>query len=497
MPSSVWMPTRVLEIIHFSARLSLRLRQTADIAVEPFVALSYCWGGTQQVSTTNENCLRHMTAINLNDLPQTLRDAVTVTHRCNIKFLWVDVLCIIQDDEADKAWEIANMALVYANATIVLSASRARSADEGFLGPRIPMGTDKPQETFELPIYNTSGNLGNVILVPKVRKPNEPIDERAWTLQERILATRCLEFGTLQTRWVCLGCDSKSPPPVDGWVSKSQQDDDTYGEALSAFHRLGTSFHGSVTSPTRVRKLWRSIVNMQSHRVTALEQDRLPSLAGIAERFSAVLDDDYVCGFWKCGLRSEILWRPSHNGSITIIPTSYIAPSWSWAAMNSPVSTYEVMEQNLDPIFQVKRFEIKLGDKRSPFGALRSGWLAIEGCVQSVLWNPHEGSITPTSENAPNEVSKISYDPDRPEVEKLQHGRSLVHLFLLLVEIRRSGDGKWKRISLNGLALAQNSDGQYLRKGYFHHSALVNENVDFENVLRWFYSSKPEQLKIF
>jgi len=70
------------------------------------------------------------------DLSRSFQDAVTFTRWIGIRYLWIDCLCIIQDDEEDWEKESAKMASIYSGAFLVLGATRAAGCDEGFLGPR-------------------------------------------------------------------------------------------------------------------------------------------------------------------------------------------------------------------------------------------------------------------------------------------------------------------------------------------------------------------------
>jgi hypothetical protein len=85
-----------------------------------------------------------------------------------IRYLWIDALCIIQDDGTDKHKEIPELAKVYRNATVVIGAARARSAGQGFLGPRMPLPENQPQLTFSVKCFDRLGR-GNCIPSPKVK----------------------------------------------------------------------------------------------------------------------------------------------------------------------------------------------------------------------------------------------------------------------------------------------------------------------------------------
>lgn len=65
-------------------------------------------------------------------LPQTLKDAVAVTRSLGLGYLWVDSLCIVQDDETQKARAIGHMGSIYAGAVITITASCSKRVQDGF-----------------------------------------------------------------------------------------------------------------------------------------------------------------------------------------------------------------------------------------------------------------------------------------------------------------------------------------------------------------------------
>jgi hypothetical protein len=96
-------------------------------------ALSYCWGEEQPSATLNSNLSTYLlNGIDTSLLPQTIQDAVTVTRRLGIQYLWVDSLCIIQDSDDDKAHEIGRMSQIYSNAYVTISASSSAKCTTGF-----------------------------------------------------------------------------------------------------------------------------------------------------------------------------------------------------------------------------------------------------------------------------------------------------------------------------------------------------------------------------
>ena len=86
------LPTRVIDCSNPS-----RPRLFATDAMRArYIALSYAWGEAQDHKTTTQNIDSYMRSIDLAVLPQTIVDAIKVTHRLDISYLWIDSLCIIQ-----------------------------------------------------------------------------------------------------------------------------------------------------------------------------------------------------------------------------------------------------------------------------------------------------------------------------------------------------------------------------------------------------------------
>jgi hypothetical protein len=76
-----------------------------------YLALSHCWGKEMpEIATTKLSTLNERKAgITFRRLPQTFRDALTVTRGLDIQFLWIDSLCIVQDSAEDWQRESAVM----------------------------------------------------------------------------------------------------------------------------------------------------------------------------------------------------------------------------------------------------------------------------------------------------------------------------------------------------------------------------------------------------
>ncbi|KAJ3455884.1 hypothetical protein MRS44_017366 [Fusarium solani] len=103
-----------------------------------YIALSYVWGSQSTFNTTESDliCLQHEGSLRTKPVARTIRDAMGIVKILSEKYLWVDTLCIVQDNMAEKAVEIAKMAMIYANASVTLFAAGGEHANSGLSGFR-------------------------------------------------------------------------------------------------------------------------------------------------------------------------------------------------------------------------------------------------------------------------------------------------------------------------------------------------------------------------
>jgi hypothetical protein len=115
---------------------------------ERYLALSYVWGDAKQLQLTKAN-FEQLTqdgavGVNVLEIPETIRDAIRVCHLLGEHYLWVDSLCIIQDDEENKKEQIAMMGDIYSKAYITIVAVAGEDANYGLAGVGRPRSV--PQE---------------------------------------------------------------------------------------------------------------------------------------------------------------------------------------------------------------------------------------------------------------------------------------------------------------------------------------------------------------
>ncbi|KAI1416371.1 heterokaryon incompatibility protein-domain-containing protein [Hypoxylon sp. FL1857] len=310
------MPSRYLDIGNPSYQDIMVLKENSKNCEESpadsrYVALSHCWGTTRTITTTRANIEDHKRSISINILPQTFKDAIQIVQKFGLRYLWIDSLCIVQDDAEDWEREAAQMAGVYRNAYFVLGASRGESDAHGFLGSRlVPPGSIVSDGfTFSLlPPLLHRWTIGVDIM------RNEPLSDRAWCLQERYLARRMLMYGSTQAAWECSELrtseDGESIYEEGDGLSRILQ---TANTGISVFGDILLTRWNVELQPRRRETVfkyadWYRMVEQYTTRNITKDSDRLPALLGVANALGAITSDDYIMGIWLGGLLEGLAW---------------------------------------------------------------------------------------------------------------------------------------------------------------------------------------------
>lgn len=186
------------------------------------------------------------------------------------------------------------MGRVYANAYLTISATGVDDSEGGLLFPRTP------RKTFKLP-FTAQDITGTVVMstLPlnkeyfksfHVEMFNEPLTDRAWCFQERMLSRRILHFTTPQMYFECLqgtfGEDGLTLPYRSTHIGKEADMTSAPGER-----------HSRNTTDTLSQ--WTDLLHRYGARKLTYPPDKLPALSAIAEIHQQLLDDEYVAGLWE------------------------------------------------------------------------------------------------------------------------------------------------------------------------------------------------------
>lgn len=328
-PPDVTLPTRVISV--GSETTLPRLYVPEKGTRGQYAALSHCWGGDIPLKTLTANIEEHQHGIPEDRLPKTFLDAVHIARTLQIPFLWIDSLCIIQDDHEDWARESGRMGSYYSGTTLTIAADCAANSSEGCFKERTQGAWDFAR------IERSRFGLKNDVYLrvtpekylhgvghcfwpasPSDFDNRNPLNTRAWTLQETFLSKRIVHFTHGEMVWDC---------------QKVTACECSVGETKEAFPTLNKPPFKDLPA---LYKEWMQIIHVFSKRSITHETDRLPAISGVAEVFSQVTKDEYVCGIWK-NYPSTLLWDPESAGS-SLRQDKFYAPSWSWASIATPIS---------------------------------------------------------------------------------------------------------------------------------------------------------------
>lgn len=307
-------PSRVLFLGKVSHTDDVHLRIcNSDASPITYATLSHCWGSLEVLKLTKETLPKFLQRILVGDLCKSFQDAIFVARFLGFDYLWIDSLCIIQDDTEDWLEESALMSSVYGLSSLNIAASGAADGSEGLFFARIP-----PQfRTYEMTVEVRGHNLGYECRDPYTYFRcigSQPLAKRAWAIQERILAPRTLSFSRTELFWEC----------------KTQSACETSPEFFPFPPAAGGEFLRKSSLLT-----WETIVLLYTSANLTFSRDKLIALSGLARHFhKRTAEDTYLAGLWRKPLPMKLCWRVDNPQPR---PTSYRAPTWSWASVDGRI----------------------------------------------------------------------------------------------------------------------------------------------------------------
>lgn len=335
------LPTRVIDISRYPH--SLRLVVSSGLRAE-YVAVSHCWGGRSPVRTTKSTLEQHLEHINVRALSKTIQDAVYVAHSLSIRYLWVDYLCIVQQDDDDFHRESRTMASVYEQASFTIAATAARNGTEGCFR-RIPsQGLVTVRANPDDP---ASGVMYFGVKDKSVEESifKAPLNRRGWVLQEHLFSRRTVHFAADQMYWECnkmfVGedrSDARDVADMKGFPTRllvSSVLDNCRGFQRTRQPRNQDNFDVFID----VHRSWAQLVKYYSRCGLTRPGDKLPAIQSLA----MALADNFGCHFHDGHyfadtplVLSGLLWRTAEGSTLTRPPVNRAA-SWSWTSLDGAI----------------------------------------------------------------------------------------------------------------------------------------------------------------
>lgn len=431
-PEPSFSPTRILDLgqgdeDHIIIRTDKTGGTTRTNA--KYTTLSYCWGGDSNFTTTTENITQHETdGIRISKLPQTVQDAIVCTRKLGLRYLWVDALCIIQDSTLDKREQIPQIRSIFHYATCTIVASSARTVYDSYLHIRLPLEHSGP-----LPYFTPSGKTGTFQLAQTqfYEYSEEPVNTRAWTLEEALLSPRLLIYSSRTLLWQCqagndiachgagthiifgpLDAHYRLPNPIfmaDTSGSGLQMTvDNRFVIDLAPSHNNLAQWREPKQAIKKAKLAWAGCLRRYTSRELTRKHDKLQAISGLAEQYSLFFsrflpekrEQLYVAGLWKHDMPHAMCWKNSSNMPLVPRPTEYRAPSWSWASIDGMIHSVTVEEADETFEFEILDIRLALLTPNYSFGRLRQGCeIRARGLLEELTWDLESRFVLPEGKN--------------------------------------------------------------------------------------------------
>lgn len=410
--SLIFLPERLIDVEASSLRLVERHGVVASSAKRPqYSALSYCWGpredAVSQTKSTRDNVQSHYESLDFDTLSPVIKDAVETTRRLSIPYLWVDSLCILQDDYSDWQEQCSQMNNIYGQAHVTLIAASSRTCKQGFFKPkrhelRLPYQSARRPDIKGSFMINFTHAFGDVKLMLNLDLTNDlhydltfsQWARRGWTFQEDAMAGARIVFGALNVYF--------------GWNNEYVSKDGAAGfVAPSSWHLRHKQLH----------RAWEDVLRRYSAFTTSSftnPTDVLPALSGLARKFGSRLSGEYVAGHWKNRLHRTLLWvddshkaRPSLDAIIKRPGQKpYLVPTWSCLARGRVAWVLEDDVRSCQSEIVHTGFYVhRVG--YDPYGALKDASLTLEAHVldlASLSWSESPSRLVGSTDGHTGEI---------------------------------------------------------------------------------------------
>ncbi|KIL92405.1 tol protein [Fusarium avenaceum] len=330
------MPTRLLDLGDANSKV-WRIHQDPEHV--PYAALSHRWSSdTPELHTKDYK--NYCDSQPDSALPQNYQDIISICRAIPIQYLWIDSLCIIQDDNGYEFRREAPLMMdIYQYAFLTLSICwdfpgvsifrrcRPRSI------PRPRPGTEPlayyeerdwvPESDEWVFAEQWGGEL-------KASVSGAPINQRAWVVQERCLSRRLLYLGNDQLYWECDGCTGSEVSPDS--INKG-------GNRESILDLTGRHKYTA----------WRRTLAKYTQSDLTFEKDRLIAIAGLAKLVASKTGGTYLAGIWLDSWMQDLSWQPgkqrARSSKLKSEELTMVPPSWSWLGYSGSIRSDTIMRE--------------------------------------------------------------------------------------------------------------------------------------------------------
>ncbi|KAH8803686.1 heterokaryon incompatibility protein-domain-containing protein [Xylogone sp. PMI_703] len=309
-----------------------------------YVALSYVWGAQVRpqlklLSSTREK-LYGDGGVSLNETPTTVLDAIHISAELGERYLWVDALCIQQDDPDDLRRHFASMHIIYEYSQFTIVAAHGDNSWEGLCG----VSKRKNKQ-----VYETIGpvELANVLAeFPAAISPSI-WNKRAWTMQEMIFAKKLIYFTGFQLYFQC-GKELWSEDRFVGETSLSDLKPIPFRRGPGKFsiylYKQG-NIRANIGSYDKPFLSYCNLVNGYAKRAMTNHQDILNAFSGVLATVSDALRCEMIWGLPAAYMDQALLFDVNQSPLRCRHRPGF--PTWSWTGWMEPRTNYNITGPDL------------------------------------------------------------------------------------------------------------------------------------------------------
>ena len=342
-------PTGVIRLVDVHTGAIIPFLRATGSNFPEYVSLSWVWGSARGCDGLTLDRLPYASTkgfLNMLRLPIIISDAILFLQRLGMRYLWVDLLCIVQDDIADKGLYVPLMGSIYTASKFTIIANGRNGALDGLPGVRAATRPKKQQvvhyDKLKLVSFLNAefNNCSN-------EEQDPPWQGRAWTLQEKLLSPRCLIFGSDQMYWECLKASFCEETEFEVFESGT---DPVFWDCRSIFSQdlIRHSKEKQLDDHRAFCIRYSYLVTSYNRRDLTFDADALNAFQGILNTLSDYTGIDFLWGLPCILFEQNLLWSALSGRK----RAHYDCPSWSW--LNYQFASAVEQKEDLNSTLAIK-----------------------------------------------------------------------------------------------------------------------------------------------
>ena len=371
-----WYPTRLLDL---SEAQVVKLIISKDSSPKgSYITLSHRWSDQPFKKLTPSTISHLQHGIDVSRLPQVFQDAINIARHLRITYLWIDALCIVQDEPGCLDWKIESQTIdkIYSFAFLNVSATMSLDGSESLFQERswkflLPTEVKLEVNGEVQKRYMQNANIWDDEIT------EAPLNRRGWVFQERFLARRVLHFGQSQIGWECQELEALEMFP-NGLPQVCATSSLNKSKVVSRMAKM--KHQSDEASELDLVDLWQELVTAYSRCGLTFPHDKRVAISGVSRRMQEARTDRYAAGMWEKGMAHDLAWwRLSEDReAFPIDRTCSRAPSWSWTSVDGEIvfpSTFGGLRRQFINVLEMSEQFPDEGSNVQPRASLRiEGW---------------------------------------------------------------------------------------------------------------------------